>query len=82
MLRQCDNTVPTSNIIYTLLEDKELFRDVIKDNILSHCETKEKLKRRLQCPEKEWDLLWLRVKIMANRILRSNISDIRDEAVK
>ena len=73
--------MPTSNIIYTLLEDKELFHHVRKDSYLK-TETEEKLKRRLHCPEQEWVLLWLRVNIVAIKILYSNISEIRDEAVK
>ena len=81
-LKRCDNTVPTSHIIYTLLENKELFRQVIKDSFLLDRETEKKFKRRLKCPEQEWELLWLRVRILANLIQYSNISDIRDEAVK
>ena len=70
----------TINILGTLLEDKKLFID-IDIGYIDH-ESGEKLRRRLQCPKQEWPLLEFRMVCMVQKILSSNISDIRDETVK
>ena len=81
MLRQCNSTVPTINILVTLLEDQELLSDIVKYGY-KYTESEEKLKRRLQYPQQERPLLEFRVFYMAPKILSSNFSDIRDETVK
>ena len=81
MLRQCNSTVPAINILVTLLEDQELLSDIVKHSYID-TESEEKLKRRLQCPQQERPFLEFRVVCMTQKILSSNISDIRDETVK
>ena len=80
LLRQCNTTVPAINILVTLLEDQELLSHID----IGYIDTKseEKLRRRLQCPQQELPLLVFRMTCMAQRILSSNISDIKDETAK
>ena len=73
--------MPALNILVTLLEDKKLVGDIATGRFMYRVSI-EKLNRRLRFPQQEWPLLKFRVTCMVQKILSSNISDIKDETVK
>ena len=81
LLRQCDNTVPSPNILVMLLEDKKVVAE-IADYGYIYRGVEERLQRRLQCPPQEWPLSMLRLECMLQKIKASNTSHITDQAVR
>ena len=81
LLRQCDNTVPSLNILVMLLEDKEVVEE-IADYGYVHMGVKERLQCRLQCSPQEWPSLGLRAEYMVQKIMSSNTSHITDQTVR
>ena len=80
-IRQCFNTVSSSSILDTLLEDKEVLVNSVKFSLIEG-ERRERLQRDLKCPPQEWPLLRFRMECIAHKIMSSNTSHIADEAVR
>ena len=78
--RLLENTVPAFYILGVLLDDKKLCYSVVyydPDDIY-----KERLYRRLPCPEPEIGLLLWRARCIAKMIMACDVTDIRDKTIK
>ena len=71
-----ENTVPALDILGVLLDDKHLSYTAV------YYEMREKLYRRLPCPEPERELLLWRATCICKMIMACDVTDIKDKTIK
>ena len=76
--RLLKNTVPALDILRVLLYDKDLCYSAV----YKRYDWMEELYRHLSCPKPERGLLQWRATCIANLIMASDVTDIRDETIK
>ena len=77
--RLLENTVPALDILSVLLDNEVLCYTAV---YAPYYEMREELYCHLSCPEPERELLLWRARCIAKMIMASDVTDIRDEAIK